>query len=221
MPLAFQAVRSHRPDQRQSLSVSGSLYETLIDNGQSNLSGRLSNYLNRRILAASGPDFLAAKGVSDMSYPLFIPGFENQEIDVVPSGFVRGPRLLLNGNLAPAGPGRNQYVLARPDGSKTIIKLKPTLLDPVPKVIVDGEQIEVVPSLGAMQLVWSGITLVLIFVGGALGGFIGGAAYWTNIIIFRSEMSRAEKYILTALVSGIALVLYLIASVLLSTLFFD
>ncbi|MDF1499875.1 MAG: hypothetical protein P1P76_05330 [Anaerolineales bacterium] len=156
-----------------------------------------------------------------MSYPLFIPGFENQEIDVVPSGFVRGPRLLLNGIAASKGPGRNRYALARPDGSKTIIKLKPTLLDPVPKVIVDGEQIEVVPPLGAMQLVGSGITLVLIFVGGAVGGLIGGAAYWINIIIFRSEMSTAERYILTALVSGIALVLYLIVSMFLSALFFD
>ncbi len=147
-----------------------------------------------------------------MSYPLFVAGFENHDLDVQPSGFVRGPRLLLNGNPAPRGNRRYQYVLTQPGGSKTVVQLKPSMLDPVPKVFVDGEQIEVVEPLSVFQLIWSGLPLVMLLIGGAIGGLIGGGAYWTNVLVFRSEMSTAERYILTALISGIAVVFFLIVS---------
>lgn len=150
-----------------------------------------------------------------MTYPLYIPGFENHEVKVLPAGFVRGPRLLLNGNPAPRSPRRNQYILTRPDGSKTLVHLKPSMLDPVPKVLVDGEQVEVVDSLPVVQLVWSGLPLLMLFIGGAIGGLIGGGAYWLNLIVFRSEMSTAERYILSALISGIAIIFFLILSAIL------
>lgn len=159
-----------------------------------------------------------------MSYPLFVPGFENHDVEVKPSGFAHGPRLLLNGNPAPRGPKRHQYVLTLPSGSKSVVQLKPSLLDPVPKVMVDGEQIEIVEPLAVFQLIWSGLPLLLLFIGGAIGGLIGGGAYWTNLLVFRSEMRSAEKYILTALISGIAVVLFLIASAILPGIlygFFD
>ena len=151
-----------------------------------------------------------------MSYPLFIPGFENHDIEIEPSGFIRGPRLLLDGNPAPRGPKRLQYVLTLPNGSKSIVQLKPSILDPVPKVVVDGDQIEVVEPLSAIQLIWSGLPIIMLFVGGAIGGLIGGGAYWINNLVFRPEMSTAEKYILTALISAIAVVLFLIASAIFS-----
>ena len=150
-----------------------------------------------------------------MTYPLYIPGFETHDVDVVPAGFVRGPRLLLNGNPAPRGPKRHQYVLTRPDRSKVLVHLKPSMLDPVPKVLVDGEQVEVVDSLPVIQLILSGLPLVMLFIGGAIGGLIGGAAYWLSLIVFRSEMSTAERYILSALISGIAIILFLILSAIL------
>jgi hypothetical protein len=151
-----------------------------------------------------------------MTYPLFIPGFENHDIEIEPSGLIRGPRLLLDGKSAPRGSKRHQYVLTLPDGSKSVVHLKPSILDPVPKVIVDGDQIEVVEPLSAIQLIWSGLPIIMLFIGGAIGGLIGGGAYWINILVFRSEMSVAEKYILTALISAIAVVLFLITSVIFS-----
>jgi hypothetical protein len=154
-----------------------------------------------------------------MSYPLFVPGLEHHDIEIQPSGFVRGPRLLLDGRPAPRGPKRHQYVLTRKDGSKTVVHLKPTLLDTVPKVIVDGEQIEIIEPLSPVQLIWSGLPLIMLFIGGAIGGLLGGAAAWTNVIVFRSEMNPGEKYILTALISGLAVVLFLIASVIFSRVF--
>lgn len=155
------------------------------------------------------------EGVCGLTYPLFIPGFETHDLEVKPSGLLRGPRLLLDGNTALKGPKRNQYVLSRPDGSKIVVKLKPTLLDPVPDVFVDGEKIPVVEPLTKLQLIWCGLPIVMLFIGGALGGLLGGGTYWANILVFRSEMSTAEKYILTGLISGIAVLIFLISSLIL------
>ena len=151
-----------------------------------------------------------------MTIPLYIEGFEHDDIEVQPSGFVRGPRLFLNGQPAPKGPKRNQYVLTRRDGTRTVVHLKPKLVDTIPKVIVNAEEIEIAEPLSPVRLVWSALPLILIFIGGAIGGLLGGAAAWTNVRVFRSEMSTVEKYVLTALTSGIAIVLFFIASVVFS-----
>jgi hypothetical protein len=118
----------------------------------------------------------------------------------------------MDGQPAPKGPKRNQYLITRDDGNKQLVKLKQVLIDPVPQVILDGEVIELVEPLSVLQWIWSAIPILLVFFGGAIGGGIGGATFWINTRIFRSEMSSVEQYILVGLASAIAVFVYLILS---------
>ncbi len=57
-----------------------------------------------------------------------------------------------------------------------------------------------------------GLPFILAFVGGALGGGIGFFAAYSNGRVFRSNRSTAAKYILSALISIAAVIVYLIVA---------
>ena len=154
-----------------------------------------------------------------MRIPLEINGISGS-LDVEPAGWFRPARLLFNGQLAPKGPKRSQYLIAGEDGINRLVQLKQVFIDPVPKVLLDGEVIQLVEPLSIFQWIWSALPIILIFFGGAIGGGIGGAAFWINTRIFRSEMSITEQYILVGLVSAIAVTVYLILGVLLTQVIF-
>jgi hypothetical protein len=155
-----------------------------------------------------------------MRIPFDLEGFEGHELVVEAASFFSGPKLKLDGKLVPKGPKRNLYLLQRNDGIKQIVQLKQVLIDPVPRLIVGGEVIHLVQPLSVFQWVWSAFPIILIFLGGALGGGIGGAAFWINARIFRSEMSTIEQFILTGLTTAITIFLYLILSTLFLRMFY-
>jgi len=155
-----------------------------------------------------------------MRIPFDLEGFEGHELVVEAASWFSGPKLRLDGKPAPKGPKRNLYLLQRNDGIKQIVQLKQVLIDPVPKLIVGGEVIHLVEPLSVFQWVWSAFPIILIFLGGALGGGIGAAAFWINARIFRSEMSAIEQFLLTGLTTAITVFLYLILSTLFLRLFY-
>ncbi|MBI3601500.1 MAG: hypothetical protein HY209_01190 [Candidatus Omnitrophica bacterium] len=65
----------------------------------------------------------------------------------------------------------------------------------------------------------AGWPLFLIFVGGAIGGGCGGAAYVINGKIFGSKLSQLLKYVCSFLVGSGAVLLYLIIAVIFKSLF--
>jgi len=139
-----------------------------------------------------------------MKFPLELEGFEGQSIIVEGPGFVRHPRILINGKQAPKGPKRFSCVMKRNDGFKILVEIRPIFLDPVPRIFVENEEIKLAKPLNAFQWIWSGIPILLIFVGGIVGGFLGAAAFWFNARIFRSnEIGSVEKYFLTGAVTVI------------------
>jgi hypothetical protein len=147
-----------------------------------------------------------------MRIPFELEGFTGQVLEVETAGWFSGPKLLLDGQLAPKGPKRNQYLLPREGGLKQLVQLKQVFIDPVPQVIVEDEVIQLVQPLSLVQWIWSALPIILIFMGGAIGGAVGGAAFWINTRIFRSEMGSVEQYILVGLTSTIAVFIYLILS---------
>ncbi len=155
-----------------------------------------------------------------MTYPLNLEGFEGQTLEVKPSGFFGGPQLLVNGQPAPKGPKRGQMLLRRSDGREVIATWKPALLGlDVPRLEVDGKQLTVVEPLKWYEWVWGGLPILLVFLGGALGAIAGFVAFGINTQVFRSTRNTALKFILTAVVSALAVVAYLIlATLLLSAL---
>jgi hypothetical protein len=152
-----------------------------------------------------------------MRIPLDLDGFEDHEVVVETAGLLSNAKILLDGKRAPKGSKRNTYVLRSTYGFKVIIELKQSIFDPVPRLIVDGYPIKYTEALSPIQWIWSGLPMVLIIIGGAIGGAFGATAFWINMRVFRGDMSEIEKYILTGLISAIATIVYLLLGTLVVT----
>jgi hypothetical protein len=65
------------------------------------------------------------------------------------------------------------------------------------------------PQLKWHERVWVGLPFGLVLVGGAVGGACGAAAAACNLRVMRGERPVFQKYLLTALVSLAAVIIYL------------
>jgi hypothetical protein len=138
-----------------------------------------------------------------MAKSLQLEGFEGQNIEVVPAGFITPAKLLVDGLPAPKGKNFGENRLVRNDGREVIVKWKPQILD-MPKLVVDGKTIDIVKPLHWYEWAWIALPILLIFTARAFAGFLGLIAYIVNAKIFRSDMSILSKYALSLLVSLLA-----------------
>ena len=144
------------------------------------------------------------------------PSFKVQRLAVETAGWFRGPRLLINGALAEKQKGH--YSVSSDSGVPVSIELKYNFLDPVPKVKIGDELVELARPLTWHEYLWIGIPIILVVAGGALGAFFGVLAAYTSARIFRGGRSTSAKYGLTGLVSVAAFVAYLVLAVLIRQL---
>ena len=153
-----------------------------------------------------------------MNYKVALNGFEGQNVEVQPPGLFTGPKLLVAGQPAPAGAKRGEMVLRRNDGKDVTVAWKPQLMGlDVPRLAVDGSVVEVVKPLPWYVLAWSALPLVLILIGGLLGGVTGAVAAYLNLKLFRTSLPGVVKFIFSAVVGGVAVLVYfLVALTLLS-----
>jgi hypothetical protein len=146
-----------------------------------------------------------------MNYPITLEGFEGQTIDVQTAGFLTGPKLLINGQPASKGPKRGQMLLRRNDGRDVIAIWKPQFLGlDVPQLAVDGKTIQVAEPLPWYVWVWSALPIILIFIGGALGALAGLVGFSISTSIFRSSLPGVAKFGLSAVVSVVTVIVYLV-----------
>jgi len=112
-----------------------------------------------------------------MEYPVKIEGFEGQQLAVTSDELISNPKLLIDGQPAPGGQKRGQFILRKNDGREVIAQLTSAYLgfDPVPRLSIDGRIIQIMPPLDLFEWVWSGLPLIF----SLLVGFLGhSAAYW-------------------------------------------
>lgn len=147
-----------------------------------------------------------------MAYIIPLEGFEGREIALHPAGFFSGPKLLVNGHAPEKGPRRNQYQLYRNDGKPVTLELRNAFADSIPKVLLDGKAIKVVEPLKWYQWLWSGLPLLMLVQGGALGGLCGAVALYTNARMFREDLRGWMKYLVTGLISVLSFLAYLLLS---------
>lgn len=153
-----------------------------------------------------------------MSYNLKIEGFEGQNMEVKVS-FWSGTKLLINGEPAPKGTKRGEMLIQRNDGKQVNASWKPQFLGlDVPQLVVDGNVVTLVEPLKWYQWVWSGWPVMLLFIGGALGAIAGMIGVTINAKVFRTEMSDVLKYVVSGVVSVLAVVAYFVAAIILSLL---
>jgi hypothetical protein len=139
------------------------------------------------------------------------PAFKINRLTVQTAGWFSWPKLLVNGSLAEKHKGR--FTVVSDSGQETVIELKYNFLDPVPKVKVAGETLELVPSLRWFEYAWIGIPLLLVLIGGAIGGFVGAIGAAANGRVFRGAYSTPAKYGLSALIALGALITYVILAI--------
>jgi hypothetical protein len=71
----------------------------------------------------------------------------------------------------------------------------------VPFVTINGDPAELVVKVSALQWAWTGFPLILVFLGGAVGGMLGGAAAYLNFRLMKSGASAGLKYFLSGIVT--------------------
>ena len=80
----------------------------------------------------------------------------------------------------------------------------------MPKVILGNETIVLARPLVWYEYLWIGLPILLVFVGGFIAGAVGAMATYTSVRIFRSDWSALAKYGITALISAVAVVAFVI-----------
>lgn len=127
------------------------------------------------------------------------PAFVIQRLTVESAGWLTGPKLLVNGLAAKKLKG--VFSVASDNGTQIPIKINFNLIDPIPKITIGDESVELAPSLKWYEWVWAGIPVVLIFGGGAIGGFVGALGACASGRVFRSDRSTFAKYGFSALIT--------------------
>jgi hypothetical protein len=144
-----------------------------------------------------------------MQYPVNLAGFEGRNLVVETSAWST-PKLLIDGHLAPSGPKRNQYAI-KPNNSphEVLVELKTKFPDPIPVVMANGNEHRIAEPLGPFATIWAMIPLVLIFVGGAIGGLLGGLAAAVNLQAMRSDLPITARYAISGIFSFSAFIIWL------------
>jgi hypothetical protein len=144
-----------------------------------------------------------------MLYQVNLAGLSDRKIEVQ-SSFFGSAKLLVDGQPAPKGTKRSQFLVRDTGGRDAIVELKTVVPDPVPQVLWAGQTIRLEKPLQWYQWLWVGVPLLLLFLGGAIGGLVGAIAVTLNVRILRSNMSGILRYVTTAFVSVAACGMYLV-----------
>ena len=139
------------------------------------------------------------------------PAFKSQRLSVEPaSGFV-GPKLLLNNAVVRRHKG--SYPVVSDSGSEVLIKIKYNLVDPIPTLSINDQLVKLAEPLQWYEYGWSGLPMLLVFAGGALGGLVGAYATVMNGRIFRSDRSLPAKYGLAGAVTVSGVLVFFVLAV--------
>src|SRR5882757_637987 len=127
------------------------------------------------------------------------PAFKSRHLSVEQASFFSGPKLLLDGVVVKKEKGG--YPVASDSGQQVMIQMRYNVLDPIPTIKIGDAAVELAKPLRWFEYAWIGLPMLLVFAGGALGGFVGGGSTIVNGRIFRSDRSTAAKYALAAATS--------------------
>ncbi|MGG3838465.1 hypothetical protein ABEV00_15780 [Paenibacillus thiaminolyticus] len=134
-----------------------------------------------------------------MKASISLDGFEGQEVEVKTNGLGK-PRLFINRQPVPVGK-KGRMTLRRNDGTEAIATWKNSVIGDLPKLVVDGNVIELAKPAPWYVKLWCVLPLALIFVGGAIGGALGGIGAIANFAVFRTQLPAMAKYMTTLLMT--------------------
>lgn len=145
-----------------------------------------------------------------MEFDIEYTGFENKKLVLKTAGFFSGASISLQGR--PIEGKKQTFTVQNNDGQEIEIKLKNNLIDPVPKLEIDGNTIELARPLTWYEYGWMGLPIFLVFAGGLFGALFGLIATYSSGRIFRSNLNIVLKYVLSGCISLLACVLFVIVA---------
>jgi hypothetical protein len=140
-----------------------------------------------------------------LDIPVALPGLEGQHIVVTIPGLLSGPRLVVDGRLAPRGASKNSHLVRGRDGTMKTVVLRRRLIDPVPRLECDGVSVALTPSFGWRERLWLGLPVLLLYFASSVPGIVIAAlAAHVNARILRRPGSSRRRYALAGLVLLVA-----------------
>lgn len=145
------------------------------------------------------------------------PRFQGKKLSVSTRTIFKNPSLLIDGIEQKKMKGlKKRYLLEDDNGSPAIVEIK-SVIDPIPTIVIDGEKIPLTPPMAWYEYVLLCLPFLLIFIGGAIGGFVGLVGAMINASIIRGQGSVIARYGYALLVTIICyLVFFVMASVIAS-----
>lgn len=145
------------------------------------------------------------------------PRFQGKKLSVSTRAIFKNPSLLIDGIEQKKMKGlKRRYLLEDDNGSPAIVEIK-SVIDPIPTIVIDGERIPLAPPMTWYEYVLLCLPFLLIFIGGAIGGFVGIVGAMINASVIRGQGSIVARYGYALLVTLICyLVFFVIASVIAS-----
>lgn len=151
-----------------------------------------------------------------MDIPIAHQAFQGRGLMVRPAGLLKGPRVVIDGSEVKGR--RLRFPVRDNSGNELVIRLRSNGIDPIPKVEMLGQVLELARPLKWNEYLWIGLPILLALQGGFLGALIGFSATYSSARIFRSDRTAAAKYGLTALISLAAVGVFFVLVILLQIL---
>lgn len=151
-----------------------------------------------------------------MQLQLNHPAFKTQRVAIETAGWLTGPKLVVNGAIAKKEKGT--YRVMSDSGTEIPVKLKYNFIDPIPNVAVAEEAVELAPPLKWYEYAWAGAPILLIFGGGAIGGFVGALGACASGRVFRGERGTVAKYGISALITVGAFIAFVVLALIFQSL---
>lgn len=150
-----------------------------------------------------------------MDYPFTLPGHPGLKLALRPGGFFSSLKILQDG--VPLKREKGVFLLPQSKGPALELKIKTGFDVFSPKVLFAGQQIEVLPRISPLWQVWAYIPVLLMFVGGALGGFLGACGAVGALSALRSNLPPAVKILLAIILPPLSVFIYLVVAILIAT----
>lgn len=149
-----------------------------------------------------------------MEYSINLPEIENEKLKLVVPKFFGRTKLFYND--IEVKKSNNRYSINNGNDKPLLITLKNNYLDPIPKMFVNDNPVQVATPIKWFEYIWMGLPILLILQGGLLGALFGFIALRLNINIFRNTKNIIGKYSFTLLISLVFAIVYLLIATILT-----
>lgn len=149
----------------------------------------------------------------DYNFTVEPPGFENRKMTIRLSHW-RAAKIYIDGEqLIPIKKRlfsmNREFNVVSNYGKNVSIRLKQIPLDLVPTMYIDGQVYPIARTLTIWEYIWICIPLILMFIGGAIGGLLGGVATYSNSILIRKIKNILLRYLFTGLTTVMSIILFI------------